>query len=114
LGAVTWLAHPSNVALNGIDGLTLADKRTLIGVQNGTAPNRLLMISLDSSGSRVVSAKVAIQSADLLHDPTRGTLIDHDYYFIANGGYEAFAEDGKPVAGEKIVASLILRARNLR
>ena len=113
-GAVMWLAHASNVALNGIDGLSLVDKRTLIGVQNGTAPNRLLMISLDPSGTRVVSAKVAIQSADLLHDPTHGAFIGRDYYFIANGGFGAFGEDGKPVAGEKIVAPVILRMGNVR
>jgi hypothetical protein len=113
-GAVTWLAHPSNVALNGIDGLTLVDKKTLIGVQNGTAPNRLLVISLDPSGNRVVSAKVAVQSAELLHDPTHGAFIGRDYYFIANGGYGAFGDDGKPVAGEKIVAPVVLRVTGLR
>jgi DNA-binding beta-propeller fold protein YncE len=113
-GAILWLAHPSNVALNGIDGLTLVDKRTLLGVQNGTAPNRLLMISLDPSGSRVVSGKVAIQNSDLLHDPTHGVFIGRDYYFIANSGYGAFDDDGKPIPGEKVVAPVILRVRNIR
>lgn len=110
-GAVAWLSHPSNVAVNGIDGLTLVDGRTLLGVQNGTAPNRLLMISLDPSGSRIESARVAIQNADLLHDPTHGAFVGRDYYFIANGGFGAFGEDGKPLAGEKVVAPVILVSR---
>lgn len=113
-GGVMWLAHPPNVALNGIDGLSLVDRRTLLGVQNGTAPNRLLMISLDPSGTHVVSAKVAVQSAELLHDPTHGAFVGRDYYFIANGGFGAFGEDGKPVAGEKVVAPTILRVVNMK
>jgi hypothetical protein len=72
------------------------------------------MISLDPSGSRVVSAKVVIQNADLLHDPTHGAFVGRDYYFIANGGYGSFGEDGKPVPGEKIVAPVVLRVRRLR
>ncbi|MEP6507811.1 MAG: hypothetical protein ABJC63_06250, partial [Gemmatimonadales bacterium] len=113
-GQVTWLAHPSNVALNGIDGLTLVDARTLIAIQNGVAPNRLLMITLDPTGSRVTGAKVAIQDADLLHDPTHGVFIGSDYYFIANGGYGAFGDDGKVAEGEKVVAPVIARVPNMR
>lgn len=62
----------------------------------------------------MASAKVAIQSDDILHDPTHGVFIGRDYYFIANGGYGAFGDDGKPVAGEKIVAPVIARVPNMR
>lgn len=112
-GQIIWLTHPSN-ALKGIDGLTLVDAHTLIGVQNGVAPNRLLMISLDPTGTRVTGAKVAIQNADLLHDPTHGVFVGRDYYFIANGGYGAFGDDGKVAEGEKVVAPVIARVPNMR
>ncbi|HEX6573491.1 MAG TPA: hypothetical protein VF042_00855, partial [Gemmatimonadaceae bacterium] len=94
-GAVTWLNHPRDVALNGIDGLTVLDAQTLIGVQNGTNPNRVIRISLDPSGSTITRVTVIAQNKSTIREPTHGVLVGRDYYFIANGGFGAFDDNGK-------------------
>jgi len=40
-GKVDYLLHPEEMAVIGLDGLYLADD-TLIGVQNGTDPERIV------------------------------------------------------------------------
>ena len=90
------------------------DRNTLIGVQNGVMPNRLLKISLSDDGAAVTGASVLVQNGELLHDPTHGVLVGRDLYFIANGGFGAFGDDGKPAEGEKIVAPVIMRVGRVR
>jgi hypothetical protein len=46
-GWVTWLPHARVVALNGIDGLVFHGP-DLIAMQNGTEPNRILRLTVDS------------------------------------------------------------------
>jgi hypothetical protein len=113
-GAVMWLTHPENVALNGIDGLSSAGPSTLIAVQNGTNPNRLLRITLDPSGTRVVSAVSIAQNAESIREPTHGVFVGNDYYFIANGGFGAFGDDGNLRKGERAIAPVIMRMNGVR
>jgi sugar lactone lactonase YvrE len=113
-GRVTWLKHATTIALNGIDGLTLADANTLIGVQNGTNPNRLLRISLSADGTTATATKVIAQDDSSIREPTHGVFAGKDYYFIANGGYGAFGDDGKLRQGERAIAPVIARIRDLR
>ena len=50
--AATRLEAPSDVALYGIDGLAW-HKGTLIGVQNGVEPARVLRLDLSADGTRI-------------------------------------------------------------
>lgn len=113
-GAIEWLRHNHDVALNGIDGLTFVDTRTLIGVQNGTNPNRLIRISLDDSGVSVTRVESIAQNDSTIKEPTHGVFAGRDYYFIANGGYGAFGDDGKLRPGERAIAPVIARIPGLR
>ncbi|HEY8181865.1 MAG TPA: hypothetical protein VII32_06465 [Thermoanaerobaculia bacterium] len=69
--------HPLPVAANasllGIDGLYLLNRRTLIGVQNGTNPNRIVRMDLSSDGHRItevttLAANSPLMSWDLFDD----------------------------------------------
>lgn len=113
-GKIEWLKHSRNVALNGIDGLSAANATTLIGVQNGTNPNRVIRISLDNSGTTVTKVESIAQNEESIKEPTHGVFVGRDYYFIANGGYGAFGDDGKLRAGERAIAPVIARIVNLR
>ena len=113
-GKVEWLKHPRDVALNGIDGLSLADERTLIGVQNGTNPNRVIRITLDESGSRVTRVESVAQNESSIREPTHGVFTGRDFYFIANGGFGAFGDDGKLRQGERAIAPVVMRIGELR
>lgn len=113
-GKIEWLKHARNVALNGIDGLSAANAMTLIGVQNGTNPNRLIRISLDDSGTAITRVESIAQNEASIKEPTHGVFVGRDYYFIANGGYGAFGNDGRLREGERAVTPVIARIVNLR
>jgi sugar lactone lactonase YvrE len=113
-GKIEWLKHSHTVALNGIDGLSAANATTLIGVQNGTHPNRLIRITLDNEGTSIKKVESIAQNEDSIKEPTHGVFVGRDYHFIANGGYGAFGDDGKLLAGERAIAPVIARIVNLR
>src|SRR5262249_12350910 len=68
-GLLNYLAHPENVAVTGLDGLFLAGD-SLIGIQNGTEPERIIRYRLNSAQTEITSAEVIEQSTDRLGDPT--------------------------------------------
>ena len=70
-GAVAWLTHAPELALYGIDGLYLHDHE-LIAVQNGTVPERLLLVRLNADFTSVTSWTVLLARAPGLGDPTHG------------------------------------------
>jgi len=113
-GAVEWPRHARDMALNGIDGLSFSDAHTMIGVQNGTNPNRLVRISLDDSGLVITRVESIAQNEASIVEPTHGVFVGRDYYFIANGGYGSFGDDGKLRAGERAIAPVIAKIPNLR
>jgi hypothetical protein len=93
-----WLTHPPELALYGIDGLYLRGQ-LLIGVQNGTAPERLLWLRLDPGFHRVVDWQVALARAPGLGDPTHGVVTGRQFHFIANSGWDRVDEQGRMDTG---------------
>jgi hypothetical protein len=91
---VTWLKHPPEVALFGIDGLYL-EGHTLVAIQNGTAPERIIMLRLNEAFDRAVSWRVLLARAPGLGDPTHGCLHRGEFSFIANSGWDQFRDDGE-------------------
>jgi hypothetical protein len=95
---LTWLEHPPELALYGIDGLYLRG-HVLIAVQNGTVPERLLLLHLDTALTRVVKWEVALARAPGLGDPTHGVMAGREFQFIANSGWDRVDDDGRMRAG---------------
>ena len=92
-GTVTWLVHESALAAYGIDGLYLRG-HDLIAVQNGTRPERLLLMHLDTDFTRVESWTVLLARAPGLGDPTHGVVAGGQFQFIANSGWDRVDEQG--------------------
>jgi hypothetical protein len=92
--SVSWLRHAPELAVYGIDGLYLYG-RTLIAIQNGTAPERLLYMRLDPSFTRVLNWRVALARAPGLGDPTHGVVRDHQFEFISNSGWDRVDDQGQ-------------------
>ena len=92
-GKVSWLPHPPELALYGIDGMYLHG-HTLIAIQNGTVPERLLLLHLDAALSRVTSWAVALSGVAGLGDPTHGVVRAGQFEFISNSGWDRVADDG--------------------
>lgn len=99
-GSPAWLEHPPELALYGIDGLYLRGQ-WLVAVQNGTVPERLLLLRLDPGLTRVVGWQVALSGTPGLGDPTHGVIAGRQFQFIANSGWDRVDDAGSMrAAGE--------------
>lgn len=88
------LEHPKELSLGGIDGLYLNGK-TMIAVQNGTAPLRIIRMTLDNGMTRVTHWDTLEANSPYLGSPTHGVFVEGKFYFIANAGWDRMTNDGK-------------------
>ncbi len=93
--SVRWISTESRYALSGIDGLYFFNRR-LIATQNGTSPERVIVFNLDDSLARIQSESIVARATDNLGDPTHGVIVGHDFFFIANSGWDAVNDHGQP------------------
>ncbi len=84
---VTWLVHPHHLALTGIDGLYLYEG-TLIAVQNGTVPMRVVRFLLDPALRRVQEVEPIEMNTKRLGSPTHGVIVENQFYYIGNSGWD--------------------------
>jgi hypothetical protein len=106
-GKVSWLANDAHAALNGIDGLTLTG-RTLIAVQNGVIPNRVIRLDLDASMTKIVRWSTLEANTPQLREPTHGVLVGDRFYFIATSGWDRFGPDGKITPGAALERPVVM------
>lgn len=109
-GQASWLNQDGadKIALNGVDGLYVW-RHSLILTQNGTSPERVIIVQLDPSLTHVVSSKIIAQSTPDFGDPTHGVVVGNDFYFIANSGWDRLDEHGNVKPGAKLTPARILR-----
>jgi len=108
-GQVRWIAMANKYALNGIDGLYF-HAGILLAVQNGTSPERVSVFKLDRALSSVVSEEEIERSTPTLGDPTHGVIVHHEFYYIANSGWDTLDDNGNPKADAKPTPAHIMRA----
>lgn len=110
-GNVTWLnqggAKP--VALSGVDGLYF-DRGSLILVQNGTSPERVVRMQLDPKMTRVVSEQMIERATPTLGDPTHGVIVGDSFYYIANSGWNQLDDHGALLSGASLTPARIMRS----
>lgn len=86
---------PKPNTLLGIDGLQLYGN-SLIAVQNGVNPQRILKLDLSPDG-RAVSGVEILESANPLFDePTLVAVTGDEIYFVANSHWPIFGGGGEP------------------
>jgi hypothetical protein len=109
-GELTYLPHPESVAVTGLDGLYLAGD-WLIGIQNGSEPERIVRYHLNPAQTEITSAEVVEQSTDRLGDPTHVTGLNGWLYATVNVGWNKIDDQGKLKPGEHFTAPVLLRFR---
>jgi sugar lactone lactonase YvrE len=98
------LAPPYSESLVGIDSLSLAADGSLIAVQNGTRPLRVLRIRMNSTYTTVESVTV-LESAHLnMGDPSLGAVAGNEFFFVANAGWSRFEPPASAAAEPRPVA----------
>ena len=106
---VNYLPHPENVAVVALDGLYLSGD-SLIGIQNGTEPVRILRLNLNHAQTEITGAEVIEQNTERMGDPTHAVPVDGWFYVSANVGWSKVDDDtGKLRDGEKFTPPVLLR-----
>jgi hypothetical protein len=100
----------SGATLLGIDGLYY-HKGSLIGVQNGVTPQRIVRVSLSKDLSRVERLEVVEANNPIFLEPTLGVLVKDMFYFIANSQWPLIDESGNLAAEDKLQDPVVLKIK---
>ena len=87
------VTSPDSISLYGIDGLYRHGDE-LIAIQNGIRPHRVMALELSADGLSVTAGRVLAMNLPEFDEPTLGTVLDGDFYFVANSHWNRFDRDG--------------------
>ena len=105
---VTPLSVPADLSLSGIDGLTRAGS-SLVAIQNGVIPHRVIRIDLASDGVTIVSSRILEMNHPDFDEPTLGVVVDGVLYFSADSQGQKFLDAKNPPRQEEMRDAVILR-----
>jgi sugar lactone lactonase YvrE len=107
---VRLLETADDVLALGIDGLYFV-AGSLVGIQNGVAPHRVVRLRLDGAGDRIERAEILERARPDYAEPTLGVVVGRDLYYVAASQWERFRDDGTVDAAETLRPPLVLRLR---
>ena len=106
---LNYLPYPENVAVVGLDGLYPSGD-SLIGIQNGTQPERILRFLMNPAQTEITSDQVIHQIEQF--DPTHAVEVDGWFYATANVGWSKVDDNtGQLKPGEKFTPPVLLKFR---
>jgi sugar lactone lactonase YvrE len=108
--AVIRLLAPPDVALYGIDGLTW-HKGSLIGIQNGVDPARVVRLELSPDGTRISAARIIDMNHPRVAEPTIGVVAGDNYYYVANSFGALLRKPNSVLAKQPLEEPVILKLR---
>lgn len=104
------LSPAANLTLLGIDGL-YSYKGTLLAVQNGINPPRLVRLYLSRDLSRVERLDTIEANDPVFDEPTLGVLVGDSFYLIANSQWGAISEKGQLAQADKLKEPTVLKIK---
>ncbi|HEX8163045.1 MAG TPA: hypothetical protein VF538_14330 [Pyrinomonadaceae bacterium] len=107
---IAALAPAPDSTLLGIDGL-YSHRGTLVAVQNGTNPARVVRLFLSGDMRRVARFETLEANNPFFDEPTLGVLVRDDFYFIANSQWGAVDERGRLAPDDKLREPVVLKIR---
>ena len=103
---------PGKLVLGGIDGLYWYD-HTLVVIENGMSPRRVMRLSLSADGRSITKAMPLDAAHPALQLPTYGAIDGDGLYFVANSQKNKYGAYGTPKDDAKLEAVKVFRS-NLR
>lgn len=102
--SVRRLEPPPSRTLVGLDGLALSMDGSVLAIQNGLRPNRVLRIMLDPRENTVTAVTVLESGHITMAAPSLGCIAtDGDFFFIGNAGWTRFEEaEGRPTGTRSV------------
>ena len=92
-GEATLLTNEADAWLGGIDGLYLYEDG-LIGIQNGSTPQRVVYIGLNDDKTAITSFITMHRRLTGWNEPTHGAVIGKDFHYIATSNWPSYNDDG--------------------
>jgi sugar lactone lactonase YvrE len=103
---------PAKLVLGGIDGLYWYDG-TLVAIDNGMSPRRVMRLRLSPDGRSIVSTMPLEAAREEMTLPTYGAIQGDALYYVANSQKNAYDSFGTPKADAKLEPVKVFRS-NLR
>jgi len=108
---MVMLQHKPNTTLTGVDGLVFYEN-SLIAVQNGAGPQtRIIRFELNKTMDAVTKATVLESQNPLYNIPTTGTIVEDEFFFIANSQLQNFDAQGNIFPPERMQPTYILKLK---
>jgi sugar lactone lactonase YvrE len=110
-GRLEKIPGRDDVCLYGIDGLYYY-KSSLVAIQNGVQPHRVVRIDLDEKGElpRVIGMQVLAASHPDFDEPTLGVLKRNDmFYFVANSHWNRLDASHRLPPDSQLSRPVVLR-----
>lgn len=98
--------------LDGIDGMMLFHG-SLVAIQNGTRPRRIVRIDLEPGGRIVRQVKLVERNPIEWGEPTLGVIADDMLLYVADGQWERYGAGGTLTDGGSPRPTAIRRTDNL-
>jgi len=100
----------SDFTVLGIDGLYYY-KGSLIAVQNGVNPNRVIKLWLSKDLTHFDRFETIEANNPVFDEPTLGVVVKDTFYFVANSQWGAIDEKGQLAAAEKLKDPTVLKVK---
>ncbi|MEQ7156614.1 hypothetical protein [Brevundimonas aurifodinae] len=113
-GSTQRLAAPSDAVLIGVDGL-IDGGDALYAIQNGTAPQRVLRLTLSAGRDRIEATEVLAANLPRIDEPTTGLIHEGDLVFVSRSQWSAFDGEGalrEPEPAPALISRLRLPPRS--
>lgn len=108
---MVMLQTKPTTTLTGIDGLCFYEN-SLVAVQNSAGPqSRIVKFDLNKTWDAVMKSTVLESQNPLYNIPTTGTIVDDEFYFIANSQLRNFDEQGAIFPPERMQPTYILKLK---
>lgn len=102
------IANRTDAALQGIDGLKYY-KGSVIAIQNGVYPMRVMRYTLNDLQDSIVSYEIIDWNHPAFHEPTNGTIVNDTLYYIGNSQWSGYDETNNPKPQTQLQDMVILK-----
>jgi len=107
---VDRIAHADTICTLGIDGLYFY-QGWLVAIQNGVRPHRVVSLALNEKYDAITEATILAANHPRMEDPTLGTIVGDEFYFIANSQWGSFDGQGNILPSDNLQEPTILKLK---
>jgi WD40 repeat protein len=104
------VAATYDISLKGTDGIQYYEN-SLITIQNGVQPNRVVRHYLDATGESFIRSEIIDNAHPAFGEPTIGSLSDGVFYYVANSQWNGY-ENGA-IKDSAVLKPIVILKNNL-